>query len=112
MNTDNRYAPGSSWVAEPDEVLAAYSARWIDRGNFMPADIVPDRQGFAYDRHQYKVILGGELARKAPHTSTGALVADITNIPWDAVGVGGDLKLTIGLRRSGSYVYCDAYLHR
>ncbi len=115
MNIDNRYAPGSSWVTEPDNVLAAYSGRWIDCGNLAPADIVPDRQGFACDHAQYGQILGGELGKLAPHASTGDLGRDITVIWRDGVEVLGGhdgFKLTIALRRSGGYVYCDAYLHR
>jgi len=115
MRTDNRYAPGSSWVAEPDDVLAAYSGRWIDQGDLAPAGIVADRQGYACDHQQYMSILGGELGKKAPHNSVGALDRDITVIPWDGVEVLGGhdgFKLTIALRRAGGYVYCDAYLHR
>ena len=36
--TDNRYAPGSSHSDLPYDALAAYSARWLDRGSGVPAD--------------------------------------------------------------------------
>lgn len=58
--TDNRYAPGSSHSDLPYDALAAYSARWLDRGSGVPADVLPDRQGIAWDHDQYKVILLGE----------------------------------------------------
>ena len=47
METDNRWGTGSLQEKVPDTATAAYGARWIDHGESM--DIVPDRQGFAWD---------------------------------------------------------------
>ena len=79
--TDNRYAPGSSHSDLPYDALAAYSARWLDRGSGVPADVLPDRQGIAWDHDQYKVILLGELnqhraSHEVPKRSLGIDVGD------------------------------------
>lgn len=108
---DTRYSPGSSGIDAPDHVVAHYSGRWIDRGSLAPADRVPDRQGFAYDHEQYGVILQGELQRLSPHASVGALERDVPTVLCDELLVAADgLRITIGVRRSGGYAYCDAYL--
>ena len=51
--TDNRYAPGSSHSDLPYDALAAYSARWLDRGSGVPGAPVwraylPDGRTFDY----------------------------------------------------------------
>jgi len=104
--TDNRYAPGSSHSDLPYDALAAYSARWLDRGSGVPADVLPDRQGIAWDHDQYKVILLGELnqhraSHEVPKRSLGIDVGDLV---FDEPIVGG-------LRFKG-YYYVDAVIVR
>ena len=43
FTTDNRWR--TEWA--PENAVAAYGGRWIDRG--LTAEIVTNRQGFAYD---------------------------------------------------------------
>lgn len=106
---DNRWDPGSTLLAAPPtKIHAHYSARWIDQGMSRPADIVPDRQGFAYDRAQYRDILGGELSRRAPHSMHWDGPESVRVVDAEPAG---SLAVTICLRRAGGYVYCDAYLH-
>jgi hypothetical protein len=102
--TDNRWSPGASGAALPEEgfMSAAYSARWIDQAG--RADIVPDRQGFAYDRAEQRDLLIEVLQHEEPHTLiTSDIVRDEpTILVWreDAV---------IYVRRAGGYVYVDAW---
>lgn len=111
--TDNRYAPGSSHSDLPYDALAAYSARWLDRGSGVPADVLPDRQGIAWDHDQYKVILLGELnqhraSHEVPKRSLGIDVGDLV---FDEPIVGG-LRFKLWARRSGGYYYVDAVIVR
>lgn len=111
--TDNRYAPGSSHADLPHDALAAYSARWLDRGSGVPADVLPDRQGIAWDHDQYKVILLGELnqhraSHEVPKRSLGIDVGDLV---FDEPVVGG-LRFKLWARRSGGYYYIDAAIVR
>lgn len=111
--TDNRYAPGSSHSDLPYDALAAYSARWLDRGSGVPADVLPDRQGIAWDHDQYKVILLGELnqyraSHEVPKRSLGIDVGDLV---FDEPIVGG-LRFKLWARRSDGYYYVDAVIVR
>ncbi len=111
--TDNRYAPGSTHSDLPYDALAAYSARWLDRGSGVPADVLPDRQGIAWDHDQYKVILLGELnqhraSHEVPKRSLGIDVGDLV---FDEPIVGG-LRFKLWARRSGGYYYVDAVIVR
>lgn len=111
--TDNRYAPGSSHSDLPYGALAAYSARWLDRGSGVPADVLPDRQGIAWDHDQYKVILLGELnqhraSHEVPKRSLGIDVGDLV---FDEPIVGG-LRFKLWARRSGGFYYVDAVIVR
>src|SRR4029077_14187559 len=104
--TDNRYCTGASGATLPSEAFmcAAYAARWIDRGS-APADIVPDRQGLAYDRPEQRDLLIAALGRETPHTLIDASVGrdEPTLLVWRD-------DLVICVRRSGGYVYVDAWL--
>lgn len=50
--TDNRFVR-QGWA--PEEALAVYGARWIDMGEW--GDILPDRQGMAYDSTEDRDVL-------------------------------------------------------
>lgn len=111
--TDNRYAPGSSHSDLPYDALAAYSARWLDRGSGVPADVLPDRQGIAWDHDQYKVILLGELNqhRASEEVPKRSLGIDVGDLVFDEPIVGG-LRFKLWARRSGGYYYVDAVIVR
>jgi hypothetical protein len=100
--TDNRWATGSSGAVVPDDAPAAYGARWIDQGDSYPADIVPDRQGFAYtdpaDRDRLIALLTESTARQL-----AGLDRDAVEITISTVG-------SIARRRCGGYVYVEAWL--
>lgn len=104
---DNRWSPGGSGHAPPDEAPAAYAARWIDQGA-MRADIVPDRQGFAYNMSADAEHLMVALTASQPHLHVGELPRDET------VDLADYLTLPDGLRmfarRAGGYFYVDAWL--
>lgn len=106
FTTDNRWSPGSSGAQIPDGVPAAYAARWIDKGDYSPADVVPDRQGFAYndpfDRKTLKDLLIGE----------GEDLRIPNGMPRDTLvhRICGNAVWHVALRRSGGYIYCDAWL--
>lgn len=106
---DHRWSPGASNIHTPGGVVAHYSGRWIDRGGMSPADVVHDRQGIGYTHQQYALILQGELRRLSPHCSVSRCERDVPTVLWDE-SIGGDMRVVIGLRRAGGYVYCDAYL--
>jgi hypothetical protein len=100
--TDNRWSPGSSGALVPLTVPAAYSARWIDTGSSV-ADIVPDRQGVAYNDLLDRERLFVELGRSRPHR--------MCDIERDAtVQLVDTPTLQVWARRSGGYVYVDAWL--
>lgn len=103
--TDNRWGPGNSGASAPDTAPAAYAARWIDQGDHTPADVVPDRQGFAYsdpaDRDALIALMG-----KA---------GDDVRTPYDLDRADGIRQTFFGgwfiqLRRAGGYIYVDAWL--
>lgn len=109
--TDNRWSPGASGAPAPDAFLAAYSARWIDQG-WSRADVVGDRQGFAYDHQQYSVILQGELMKADPAQKVGELdlERDVTVELANVLLGESNTRFTIHARRAGGYIYVDAYL--
>ena len=114
FQTDNRWSPGASLRGLSDDEQmptgcpAAYSARWIDMGNHALADILPDRQGFAYNKsddrdrlidllmaNDYRVrMIGGDEERDVTVT----------------VDLPGWQEFHVTRRRSGGYVYVDAWL--
>jgi len=105
--TDNRYGTGASGATLPEEcfMAAAYAARWIDRG-CRPADIVPDRQGFAYDRPEQRDALIEVLRGDEPHM----LVPDL-HIDRDVTSlVLCTDTFALYVRRAGGYIYVDAWL--
>jgi hypothetical protein len=103
--TDNRYSPGASGASMPsaEYMCAAYSARWIDRDT--RAEMLPDRQGFAYDRTECRDLLIARLVE-------ARLDANLPRIPRDVstdVSI-EDADWCIVMRRAGGYVYVDAWL--
>jgi hypothetical protein len=102
FTTDNRWSAGSSGADIPDDAIAAYAARWIDTGTNQ-ADIVPDRQGAAYNDAYDKGRLFDALGRTQPH-----LLCDIDrDIPVRVVSTD---DLEVWARRCGGYVYVDAWI--
>jgi hypothetical protein len=101
--TDNRWSTGSQRSQVPDDAPAAYGARWIDHGS--TADIVPDRQGFAYndDNQAARQTLIDYLVREELHRDLA--------IDYDEPSRLDFLGWTAVLRRSGGYVYVDAWLN-
>ena len=107
--TDNRWAPGASRALVPDDAPAAYSARWIDHGDFDRADVLPDRQGFAYDDHVgvdrlCSLLQDSDSQIRVPY-KCGLDRRDVTTVivnhpDWKMYG-----------RRSGGYIYVDAWLN-
>lgn len=103
---DTRWSPGASGADVPDTSRAAYSARWIDQGDMQPAGVVHDRQGVAFDDALDLNVLLGLMNRYAPQCSATLVER----------GAEGGLRinfpdhLVVHLRRSGGYVYCDAWL--
>ena len=107
--TDNRYGAGNSGAVlpTPENIVSAYSARWIDRR--VTAEMLPDRQGFAYDRAECRDLLIARLTQ-------AALQADLpcidTDVPTEVTPSGmGDVEWAIWMRRSGGYIYVDAWLY-
>lgn len=104
--TDNRWSPGGSGQAPPDDALAAYSARWIDLGDGFAADIVPDRQGLAYNEtmHRDQIIERLERARLHVMVIERDLARDEPTHLLD------DGRLQAWIRRAGGYFYVDAWV--
>jgi hypothetical protein len=103
--TDNRWAAGSSGAVVPDDAPAAYGARWIDMGDSTPADVVPDRQGFAYtDRAAMTRLI--DLLVDADKG-----IRSLAGLDRDAVEVTNvGTTWSIARRRAGGYVYVEAWL--
>lgn len=98
--TDNRWIRGQA----PDDAKAAYGARWIDQGDWAQYDVVPDRQGFAYNDT-------GDRERLIDYLIDRELRAmnDIDRSDdWQRV-VDGD-QFVVVMRRSGGYCYVEAWL--
>ena len=102
--TDNRYGPGASGATLPEEcfMAAAYAARWIDGRRI---DIVPDRQGFAYDRPEQRDLLIAALIERAPHTLISCDIGRDEPTLLDATD-----SFVCYVRRAGGYVYVDAWI--
>jgi hypothetical protein len=98
---DNRWNTGSGRTHVPDDAPAAYGARWIDLGP--TADIVPDRQGFAYNDEDSRQRLIDLLVREEMHRDLA--------VDYDVPTVERLGEMTAVLRRSGGYVYVDAWLN-
>ena len=103
---DNRWSPGGSGAIVAHGAPAAYAARWIDQGDEIPADVVPDRQGFAYnelaDRERLVAFMEGDRMIRTPgYTCLGYdRTTVIVNHPdWHMYQ-----------RRAGGYIYVDAWL--
>lgn len=96
--TDNRWIDGNA----PETAVAAYGARWIDQGSWF--DIVPDRQGFAYNDAVDRDELIGYLKSAALHMR--CLIAHSDD--WQHMI--DNARFHAQLRRTGGYVYCEAWL--
>lgn len=105
FTTDNRYTVGPGTV--PEEAYVAYGARWIDQGDFMPADIVPDRQGFAYNDQADIVPLIDQLLLSDAQNLHRELNFDVVETLYDGSDVGG---FGLVMRRAGGYVYVSSWL--
>ena len=101
--TDNRWSPSSSGATVPEDAPAAYSARWIDQGDMIPADVLPDRQGFAYNHTDDRDVLISCLTAAGEAIRIPPSVRDETSVEvrdgW-----------RIATRRAGGYIYVDAWL--
>lgn len=107
---DNRWSPGSSGATVPDDAIAAYSARWIDRGcGGGGADVVGDRQGLAWNDGAGRQAILDALITHRPHLSD-----DLDLIPYDSRGELLMHRVLEGLyvfvARRGGYFYVDAYI--
>ena len=102
FTTDNRYIHGASGAAIPEHgVTAAYGARWIDRNTW--ADVVPDRQGFAWNSVAARDMLMAKL-------NDGRYRDYVRDLPRDETVVLADSpQLSVCVRRSGGYFYVDAW---
>lgn len=100
--TDNRYAAGASGATAPEGSTAAYSARWIDHVG--TADIVPDRQGFAYTSIEDREDLVSRLTKHNANGMQRELHRDETTTVFD------DGEMVVVMRRAGGYIYVDAWL--
>lgn len=107
--TDNRWSPGASGAAVPEGAVAAYGARWIDMGDGVRADVLPDRQGFAYndgaDRDALiERLMAADAAIRIPPRERDETVV----IP--AYWGNDDGRFHVAERRAGGYVYVAAWL--
>lgn len=102
--TDNRWSAGSSGHAIPQGSPAAYAARWIDQGDRV--DVVPDRQGFAYDDVADRDALLDAMGQANLREQATTLGRDVPTV----VVVPSDYGFTCCMRRSGGYIYVDAWL--
>lgn len=109
FTTDNRWSPGASGATIPEDATAIYSARWIDHGDYSPADIPGSRQGFAYndpaDRDALIALLSNEGSnmRRTPNNS-GLDKRDVSTV------IENTPEWAMYQRRSGGYIYVDAFL--
>jgi hypothetical protein len=103
--TDNRWSPGSSGATVPADAPAAYAARWIDQGDYTPADVVPDRQGFAYnDGAVHRLIAFLATAGESLLTPMGMPRDQTYQVVDESEG------WVMIQRRAGGYIYVDAWL--
>lgn len=104
--TDNRWSAGSSGATVPDDAPAAYSARWIDIGDNVPADVLPDRQGFAYNDEASRDALIMLMTKADGEIRT-------PNRTWERdvpVALHYGPAWHCHARRAGGYIYVDAWL--
>lgn len=105
---DNRWSAGGAGVHTPEDALAAYGARWIDRGDLTPAEILPDRQGFAYDNPADRDRLIDKLA------SADGTIREPSRWPsgeYDVVHrIIHRADWEVWVRRAGGYIYVAAWL--
>lgn len=107
----NAYCPDLS------DIVAAYGARWIDRGGWV--EIVPDRQGFAYNDIADRNELGDLVKRVIADMEKGHTGPKGQTIPWLAVGSdkpfqtsGGSIGHSYGAyaERRGGYIHVEVWL--
>lgn len=113
--TDQRYSPGSSKI-EPGvfrEAVAAYSGRWI-RNHDGSLDMVPDRQGLAWNTEPDRMALLDLLAESDIRGLIRAQIECVKGSPEDTVHAAGLQTDTAEgyafARVAGGYVYVDAVL--
>jgi hypothetical protein len=104
MKTDNRWSSGGLGAKVPDDAVAAYGARWIDHGSYM--DVVPDRQGFAYDATADRERLIDHMMKSDLQGYAAALERDV-DVEFVHVVKDG---FRCWMRRAGGYVYVAAWL--
>jgi hypothetical protein len=109
FTTDNRWSPGASGANVPEDAVVAYSARWIDRGDLVSADIVPDRQGFAYNDSADMVPLIDRLTFVDAQSRHCELNYDVIETLYDGTE---DDAFALVMRRTGGYVYVDAWIEQ
>lgn len=102
--TDNRWSPGASGATVPEGAVAAYGARWIDMGDGVRADVLPNRQGFAYDDSADRDALIERLMAADAAIRIPPRERDKT------VEVLNDDRFHVAVRRAGGYVYVAAWL--
>ena len=107
----NAYCPDLS------NIVAAYGARWIDRGDWV--EIVPDRQGFAYndiaDRNELgdivkRVIYDMENGHTGPKGQMTPWLRPWVDKPYTANG--GSIGHSYGAyaERRGGYIHVEVWL--
>ncbi len=107
FTTDNRFCVGAS-RGMIEHSIAAYGGRWIDYGPYIPADVVADRAGFAYDNaNDVKPII---LALTEQEISGADTDRGPENASAPTVFVSDDKRVWTYVRRSGGYIYVDAFL--
>ena len=107
MKVDNRWSCGSLDERVPETALAAYGARWIDHETWV--DVVPDRQGFAYDNETGTADRGRLIDLMIQHD----LQKLATTLEYDVVSNVYDGSLDgfwVWMRRAGGYVYVAAWI--
>lgn len=104
FTTDNRWSAGGLDAKVPDTAVAVYGARWIDHGTW--ADIVPDRQGFAYSEMTDRDKLVEQLVHWDAHRNLlpNDRETEVRVVDDKAIG------FQMWMRRSGGYVYVCAWL--
>jgi hypothetical protein len=107
FTTDNRWSVDPPPHTEiPESTRAIYNARWIDQGDDRRPDIVPDRQGFAYnDVADREVLIGALVAADAAGT-----VQEQFMEPESSVTLNNAFGLVIVARRAGGYFYVSAWM--
>ena len=100
--TDNRWSTGSGRDLVPEDAPAAYGARWIDYGS--RAETVPDRQGFACNDRADRDWLVAFLEE-------ANLTSDVHTLEHDVPRTTDEGGWSHVMRRSGGYIYVDAWLN-